>query len=123
MAEITPNLIHVFRESHLHKTKPPFVFGLRTGYVRAWVFVVFKVWLILALINGVTTMNTIEKNIALLDGYVRNDFTGVQALAAESSPALIFEHSKTKVITIPLIVSGEFAPRGPAQVAGAVVNN
>ncbi|HEX3100041.1 MAG TPA: hypothetical protein VHQ41_03680, partial [Patescibacteria group bacterium] len=75
MPEITVNLLHELKEKRLHQTKPEFFGGLRTGYVRAWIFVVFKVWLILALVNGVTTMDKIETNVALLDAYVRNDFS------------------------------------------------
>lgn len=76
MAEITVNLIHeMVAKRGQKKPKPPFIFGLRTGYVRAWVFVVLKVWLIAALLNGVNTMDRIEKNITLLDSLITNDFS------------------------------------------------
>lgn len=79
MPEISVNLIQEIRKAHFQKkAKPPFLGGLRTGYVRAWIFVVFKVWLVLTLMNGVTILDKIEKNLALLDSLSRNDFSSYE---------------------------------------------
>ncbi len=126
MAEITPNLIHIFKEKHAHPHKPPFVFGLRTGYVRAWVFVTFKVLFIVALLNGVNTLTTVEKNLSLLDSYVRDDFSQPEVFFDElNSNNIVLSARPRPQEKIPLIVIGEFAPRGPmpGEVASAVTNS
>ena len=130
MAELTPNFIHEFKEKHAHPHKPPFVFGLRTGYVRAWLFVVFKVWLIVALLNGVNSMNVVEKDLTLLDSYVRNDFSHPEIFFDNDDTKTILSYKKTKEVKIPLIVTDNLMPRGPMAinqssgvVASAVTNS
>ncbi|HEX3099884.1 MAG TPA: tail fiber domain-containing protein [Patescibacteria group bacterium] len=116
MPEITINLIHDLRKSHaLKKPKPPFFGGLRTGYVRAWVFVVLKVWLIVALINGVTTMDKIERNMALLDSYIRNDFSQPEIFFPNQpqTTLAIGKFHKPKSSNSLQTNSGVFMPRGP----------
>lgn len=132
MAEITVNLIHDLKERHAHKkAKPPFVIGLRTGYLRAWLFVVFKVWLVVALLSGANPMHQIERNITLLDSLATNDFSRPEiffdtpSLAVTPSMRAIKTNSKvddsTVEATVPM-VAGEtttvvalFEPRGPAK--------
>jgi hypothetical protein len=92
MPEITVNLIHDLKMKRLQRTKPPFIGGLRTGYVRAWVFVVFKVWLLVALMNGVSTMTKLEENITLLDSYIRNDFSRPEIFFHDKNADLAFLH-------------------------------
>ncbi len=53
--------------------KMPF-FGLRTGFLRAWVFVAFKVLIVASILHGSGLVKSFEDNIALLDQYYRNDF-------------------------------------------------
>lgn len=128
MAEITINLIHDLKEQRrARKAKPPFITGLRTGYVRTWIFVVLKVWLIVALMNGVTTMDRIEKDITLLDSYVHNDFSHPEVFFDSQTPVMLLVsnvHHKKPVAEkyYPPRVAGDvtppantaFEPRGPA---------
>lgn len=100
MAELTINLLHDLKVKHAHQTKPPFVTGLRTGYIRAWVFVFFKVWLVLALVNGVNTMDTVEKNISLLESYISNDYSHPEVFFGVGSGQIDIQkihHSKSNL--------------------------
>lgn len=130
MPEINVNLIHDLKERHAQKkTKPPFVTGLRTGYVRAWLFVVFKVWLVLALVNGVTALDKVENDIALLDNLVRNDFSNSDEFFNDESFITIHipkNHHNKKFIdnllgpkTLDKTIA--FLPRGPEKVDGPVM--
>jgi hypothetical protein len=111
--ETSLNLIHVL--------KPPVrtVLGsnLRLSYLRAWFFVVMKVFLIAGLIHGVTLYNKVEQNVILLDQLARDDFSNVQSS--------VVINVKRKAETPKIIVVDKFEPRGPAlgDVAGVSTKN
>lgn len=101
MSEITPELFHEWKVQHSQpKHKPPFLGGLRTGYVRAWVFVVVKVILLTAYFNGFNPVVMVEQNVALLDSYIHNDY--------HIHPVpLVYTKHKNKTVTL--------RPRMPEQ--------
>lgn len=75
MAQITANFIRDWKESHKYpQPRPPFLGGLRSGFLHAWFAVAFKVLIISAIFGGVNIVGQFEENIGLLDRYIRNDF-------------------------------------------------
>ncbi len=111
MAEITVNLIHDLKMKHAAQHKPPFFGGLRTGYLRAWLFVVFKVFLIVSLLQGGGIMMKLQEDVALLDQYVRDDFPIVEYDFAVM-PTLPSDRPHQQIPKV--ILASSLEPRGPA---------
>lgn len=89
MTQITSNFLQDWKDKHaIKEPKPPFIGGLRTGYLRAWAFVAIKVLVLAAFFGGMNIMGKVEENISLLDRYVRNDFA-----VDESSLPIVGKHS------------------------------
>ena len=116
MAQITVNLIHDLKAKHKVKEKVPFVYGLRTGFLRAWLFTGIKVLFIFSLMSGMDLIGKVEENVSLLDQYVRNDYTISQTYYAPVS-----RQPKLAIVKIPIII-GVIEPRGLALADGAVAS-
>lgn len=74
MSHIDINLVHDLGVKSDWSDK----FGLRSKFLHAWLFTAVKVMFIFSLMNGAGALQAIEDNIALLDQYIRNDFSSVQ---------------------------------------------
>jgi hypothetical protein len=116
MAQITVNLIHDLRVKHKVKEQIPFVYGLRTGFLRAWLFTGLKVLFIFSLLNGTDLVGKLEANISLLDQYVRDDYTVLQ-----NAPIILPHLPKKTAEKVPIVV-GLIEPRGLPLADGSVAS-
>ena len=103
MAQSSINLIHILKPP----AKTLLGSSLRIGFARAWLFTAMKVLLIASLIHGAGLLTMVEKNVLLLDQYVRNDFTSYDY---NLIPLPINQHNTI----VKVIVAQDFQPRGPA---------
>ncbi len=96
--------------------KPPFIGGLRTGYVRVWLFVAMKVLFITSIFGGYNWAGKLEENVSLLDRLVRNDFTVQENYVVRHHPNAQAKsddgHVASASITDELTAAG---PRGPEK--------
>jgi hypothetical protein len=130
MPEITVNLIRDMKELHEHKmkTKPPFFYGLRTGVLRAWLFATVKVLFLVGIMSGLDIAGKIEENIALLDQYVRNDFTvaseiQLTARPRERNPMVVQSPARKRVIESRGAVAAEMTANTALAPAGQVASD
>lgn len=115
MPQITVNLIHDLKaRHHLPKEKVPFLYGLRTGFLRAWLFTAVKVLFIFALMSGMNISGKIEENIGLLDQLIRNDFGVAQYVPP------VRDNLASKATKVVNFEEGPLEPRGPALEPGSV---
>lgn len=108
------NLVHDWKSARLEKSYISQVgflgSGIRTSFLHAWVVTVVKVLIIFAFMNMHVDLSAkIEENVALLDRYVRDDFSmpvePLRVAKIQSKPPLV-------------ILAEGFEPRGPSPAQG-----
>ncbi len=110
MAQSPINLVHILKPPK----KTVFGSGLRTSFLRVWLFTAIKVLVLASLINGANLYSKVEENVILLDQYFRNDFYAI------TSDEDFFV--KPRPIIPKIIVTQNFEPRGPALADGEVAS-
>ncbi len=110
MAQSPINLVHILKPPK----KTVFGSGLRTSFLRAWIFTAMKVLVVASIINGADLYSKVEENVILLDQYFRNDFYAI----TYDEDFLV----KPKPVVPKIIITEKFEPRGPALAEGSVAS-
>jgi hypothetical protein len=116
MSQVDLNLLHSLKFSRKEKEYIPFVYGLRTGFLRAWLFVAFKVIFIVSFMHGSGIINSIENNVGLLDRLIRNDFNYIN-----TSGNLAIRTSNEKKGLVESASDGNKAAEQASKIEGKII--
>ena len=90
--------------------------SIRTSFLRAWAVTALKVIVIFALMNlNIDVVSKMEENVALLDSYLRNDYSTIY----EAAPLVV----KSRKPVTPVVVSVNVEPRGPSLNTNNPIND
>ena len=90
--------------------------SIRTSFLRAWAVTALKVIVIFTLMNlNIDVVSKMEENVALLDSYLRNDYSTLNIVTP-----LAFAARKPST---QVIVSVNVEPRGPSPDTSTLTND